>query len=95
MSPPSLFHKAPCLSIIKGWLADNFTDGLFWQQIAEGERTLGCLLPPKVFLIRWINNFEDFFKILTGWCNKLSFQTFQPLIAIYKRGNFVYNHFGI
>ena len=47
-------------------------------------------LIPKVlqycFLIRWLNNFEG-----SNWIAivSLSFQTLQPLIAIYRGGNFV------
>ena len=32
------------------------------------------------FLIRWLNNIEDFYWILIGCFNNLSVQTFQPLI---------------
>ena len=52
---------------------------------------------PKVllsFLIRWRNNFGNFYWILIGWFIKLSFQTFQPLILIYRRVNFVYPYWG-
>ena len=44
------------------------------------------------FLIHWLNNFRDFYWILIGWFIKLSVQSFQPLIVIYGRGNFVYHH---
>ena len=40
----------------------------------------------------WFKNFGDFYWILIGCFNKLSFQTFQPLVIIYRRGNFVYQH---
>ena len=41
---------------------------------------------PQTFIakIRWLNNFWDFFE----FC----FKSFQPLIVIYRRGNFVYHH---
>ena len=41
------------------------------------------------FLIRWLGNFVDFFKNLTGWFIKFNVRTFQPLIVIYRSGNFV------
>ena len=44
----------------------------------------------KRFLIRWLNNFGDIYKILNGWFIKLSVQTFQSLIEIYRRSNLVY-----
>ena len=40
------------------------------------------------FLIRWLNNFGDYFDWL------VHFRTFQPLTVICRRGNFVYNHRG-
>ena len=46
------------------------------------------------FLINWLKNFGDYYKILIGWFFKLSVQTFQTLIFIYRRGNFVYYHWG-
>ena len=46
------------------------------------------------FLIRWLNNVGGFYWILIGWFVKSSVQTFQPQILIYKRGNFVYHHWG-
>ena len=39
------------------------------------------------FLIRWLKNFGDFYLILIGWFIKLSVQTFQPLILIYRSDN--------
>ena len=54
-------------------------------------------LVPKVlqsFFIRWLDNFGDFYWILIGLLIKLSDQTFQPLILIYRIGNFVYQHWG-
>ena len=38
------------------------------------------------------NNFWDSKWILIGWLIKLSVQTFQPLIVIYRRDNFVYHY---
>ena len=35
----------------------------------------------------------ELFKILIGWFNKFSVQTFQPLIVLHKGGNFVYYQF--
>ena len=55
----------------------------------EGEIGIFITLVPNVlckrFLIRWLQNFWTF--ILIGWFFKLSVQTFQPLIVIYRRGN--------
>ena len=72
---------------------------LFLLVTLSGRRGwLGCLLHwypnfcNKVFLIRWLNNFRDFYWILIGWFIKLNVQTFQPLIVIYRRGSFVYHH---
>ena len=39
-----------------------------------------------------LNNFKDFNLILISWFIKLSIQTFQRLIIIYRRGKFVYHH---
>ena len=47
---------------------------------------MGCLLR---FLIRWINNLAWRLLLNFYW---LSFQMFQPLIVLYRRGNFVYHH---
>ena len=63
----------------------------------RGDNGVFITLVPKVFfkncfLILWLNNFEDFWGILIGWFMKLSVQTFQPLISIYRRVNFVYHH---
>ena len=43
-------------------------------------------------LIRLLNNFWDFNWILIDWFIKLSVQTFQLLILIYRRFNFVFHH---
>ena len=49
-------------------------------------------LVPKVLyfyiLIRWLNNFGDFLILISGFI-KLSVQSFQPLIIIYRKGNLV------
>ena len=52
------------------------------------------------FLIRWLDIFGDFCLILICWfiefiVGLLSVQTFQPLILIYWKGNFVYHHWGL
>ena len=39
------------------------------------------------FPIRWPHNFGDFYQTSIDWW--LSAQTVQPLIVIYRRGNFV------
>ncbi len=41
------------------------------------------------FLNHWLQNFGDFYWILISWFIKMSVQTFQALILIYRRGNFV------
>ena len=63
-------------------------------------QTLGRLLhqSPKfytrqLFLFRWLNNFEDFYFFIY-WLLKLSVQTFQPLIVIYRRVYFGYHYWG-
>ncbi len=43
-------------------------------------------------LNRWFNNHGDFYLMLIVWFIKLSVQTFQPLIVIYRRDDFVYHH---
>ena len=48
----------------------------------------------KSFLIRWLNNFGEYYHILIGWIIYLSVQTFQPLIVTYRRVNFVHHHWG-
>ena len=35
---------------------------------------------PQSLLIRWLNNFVDFYQILIGWLIKLSVLTFQLLV---------------
>ena len=73
-----------------------------WIQYAiksrEREGQMGCFftLVPKVlhFLIYWLNIFGNFYWILIGWFIKLSGQMFWTLILIYRRGNFVYYHWG-
>ena len=56
----------------------------------RGDNGLFITLIPKLlkirFLIRWLNNFGDLIKF--------SVQTFQPLILIYRRGNFMHHHWG-
>ena len=44
------------------------------------------------YLLAW--QLGDFYWTLIGWFNKLSLQTFQSLIIIYRRSNFVYHHWG-
>ena len=59
--------------------------------------TMSCSFPQSLIimlLIRWLNNFEDFYWIETGWFINLSDQTFQPLIVIYRSGSFVYHNLG-
>ena len=62
----------------------------------EGDIGLFIKLVSKVlwlrFLIRWINNFGGCYWILVDWFINFSVQTFQPLIVIYIRGNFMYHH---
>ena len=48
----------------------------------------------KGLVIRWLNNFTDFYFDLIGWFIKLIVQTFQAIIVMYRRGNFVYHHWG-
>ena len=63
----------------------------------EGDIGLFITLVPKLswcFLIRWLNDFGNFYLILIGWFINLSVQTFQQLILIYIRDNFVYHYLG-
>ena len=46
------------------------------------------------FLFVDLKTLGTFNKFLIGWFIKLSVLTFQPLIEIYRRGNFVYHHSG-
>ena len=46
------------------------------------------------FSIRQLNNLEDYYSILIGWFIQFSVKKFQPLIVIYRMGNFVYHHLG-
>ena len=47
-----------------------------------------------MFLICWLNKFGVLYWILISWFIILGVQTFQILIEIYWRGNFVYDHWG-
>ena len=51
-------------------------------------RTMGknCLLLKSIIKIVW-----GLLLNLIGWLIKISVQTFQPIIIIYRRGNFVYH----
>ena len=42
----------------------------------------------------WLSNFGDFYWIVNGWFIKLWVKTLQPLIVMYRKGNFVYHHWG-
>ncbi len=62
---------------------------------------MGCILNlvskvlSKSFLVCWLNSFRALYDILIGWWFMyLSVQTFQTLIVIYRRDNFVYLHRG-
>ena len=82
------------------WRRGNYK---FWcQQLEklththiEREGTMGCLLHQSLLIMRFsyllANNFGNFYYILIGWFIKLSVQTLQQLIVIYRRGNFVQN----
>ena len=62
----------------------DFTGGLFSRE--RGNNGLFITLVPKFY------NDVFLFVVLIGWFFNLSDQTFQPVILIYKRGNFVYHH---
>ena len=53
---------------------------------------------PKVlyycFIIRWLNNYGDYYLILIGWFINLNLKHFPVLTVIYRRGDFVYHHLG-
>ena len=58
------------------------------------ELTLGWRLLHKSYT-KFYNNVFLFVKILIDWFIKLSVYTFQNLIVISRRGNFVYHHWGL
>ena len=74
----------------------NNSDGLSIRNMfrSEKEGTMGCLFQSFKwwFLIRWLYILGDFSKFWS--VGLLSVQTFQPLICIYSRGNFMYHHWG-
>ena len=64
---------------------------IFVDEILMDKQNLSTLLTEyNIYIIRWLNNFEDFYWILIDWFMRLCFHSFQPLIAIYRRSNFVY-----
>ena len=72
MSPSPLFEWLICKGCV----------------LSGREGTLSCHQSfIKTFLIRWINNFGDFYYISIGWFLKLSVQMFQSLIVIHRNGN--------
>ena len=61
---------------------------------------MGCLLheSPKfhntVFLFVGLTTLGTLMIFCIGWFFNFGVQTFQPLILIYRSGNFVYHHWG-
>ena len=47
---------------------------------------------PNTFFYSFTQQFWELYWTLIGLLINLSVQTFQPLIVIYRRGNFVYHH---
>ena len=82
------------------WISSQYFSLVFityppFKNIREGgEIGLFNAPVPKIlwyrFLIRWLKNFEDFYWILIGWFIKMSIQTIQQLIVIYRMGNFLH-----
>ena len=60
----------------------------------EGADIVFYTSPQSLSIFRWIYNFGDFYWTFIGCLNKLSVQTFQSLILIYRSGNFVCHHWG-
>ena len=67
------------------------------SNVSGREETLICLLhqSPKFYNVSYslAQQLWEFF-LNFNWFIKLSVQTFQPLIEIYRRGHFVYHHCG-
>ncbi len=75
--------------VINDFITFNFIFYKISKRERDREGTMDFLFhwSPKCqlsFLIRWLNNFGDFNSILIGLFIKLSVQTFQPLILIYR-----------
>ncbi len=64
------------------------------QEAREGGNIAGVVYytSPQKLVIRWLTNLGDLHGILIGWIRNLSVQTFQQLIVIYRRVNFVYHY---
>ena len=62
----------------------------------EGGGIVLCILhlsPVFYYVFLFVGkNYGEFCYMLIGWFIKMSIQTFQPLNVIYRRGNFVYQH---
>ena len=67
----------------------NQTNTYFYQKVRGHWAVYYTSLQSFIitFFIRWLCNFGDFYWNLIGWFIKLSVQSFQPLIVIYRRGN--------
>ena len=84
-------------------LIPNFSFYLVWGNIKyvrfhreRKDNGFFNTLVPKVFKIKfsyicWLNNFKDFSEF---WLVDSLSWVFQPLILIYRRGNFVYHYLG-
>ena len=48
---------------------------------------------PQCFLITFSVSFGTFYLILIGWFIRVSIYTFQTLILIYSRGNFLFEYY--
>ena len=95
--PPPLFlfkfDGFKCPRVYNGYKSIVYTMVVRYAWGPWEERDIGLfitLVPIYFhFLIRILNNFLYFYSILIGLFIKFSVKTFQPLILIYKRGNFV------
>ena len=63
------------------------------NQRDKGQLAVITLVPKVLTFSYWLAKQLWGLWILIGWFIKLSVQTFQPIIGIYRRGNFVYNHY--
>ncbi len=81
-----------CVSPNPNWFMSFLLFSRFFNTREGGEIGLLIKLVSKVlkwrFIIRWLNNFRDFYSPFIGWFIKLNVQTLEPRIVICRRGIF-------
>ena len=94
--PPALFchHPSFTVSSIQSMCNNIYTNiyNIHKRWLAGTEGKLGCLLQSLKF---YDNVFLSVYLTTLGtgkFSLKLNVQTFQPLIVMYRRSNFVYHH---